>query len=807
MAITNDLHSVFCWVSQMASSHISSSIGWDEIWIFRGSLNVKLAGVYHLTILLGVMRFLFKYPFILLLVCFAQHSYAGEDLPDLRTDKNPQTVTATSQEGPAVIEADSLVGKTKDQIEATGDVTLRQGGQSIRADSLLFNQSSHEVDAQGAVMLKQDGNTMTGPHLLFNMDKSTGTMEQLQFYLKENNSRGSADELHIQDRQHFSLDNATYTTCPAGNQDWQLNMGLLEIDRDRQIGVAHSASVEFKGVPILYSPWMDFPLNGQSKSGFLAPTIGGTVSSGYEVTLPYYWNIAPNFDATVAPNEMTKRGLMLNNEFRYLEPGYGGELHVDVLPNDALAKRSRELFSLNHNQTLASSLNSYVNFTRVGDDAYFRDLGNAVNVTSQSNLLQEGGLNYDAGWWTAVARVQHYQTLQDPAAPILVPYTRLPQFTLNARQNHAGTNIAFAGEFVDFSHPTAVNGMRLVVNPSVSYPLVSEPAFYVTPKVALHSTYYVMGANNSPVSPNTSAFQNASRTMPILSMDSGVAFERESNLFNNEYVQTLEPRAFYVYVPYRDQSSLPNFDSALADVNFTQLFMENRFVGSDRIGDANSLTLAMTSRLLEPGNGMEHLKMMIGERVSFSAPQVNLPPPSTTSNLVTPEAQTNKSDILLALAGRVTRHWTLDSEFQYDQNQSRTQAYNITTSYRPEVGKVLNLGYLFQRDFLHQVDFSTQWPLFGRWHAVGRWNYSLQDSRILDAIAGLEYNQDCWMLRLVAQRFVTATQQFNSGFFVQLELNDFVKVGQDPLTLLKQSVPGYTKLNDQTALQAPQVLR
>ena len=769
----------------------SSSISWDEIWIFRGSLNVKLAGVYHLTILLRVMRFLFKYPFILLLVCFAQHSYAGEDLPDLRTDKNPQTVTATSQEGPAVIEADSLVGKTKDQIEATGDVTLRQGGQSIRANSLLFNQSSHEVDAQGAVMLKQDGNTMTGPHLLFNMDKSTGTMEQLQFYLKENNSRGSADELHIQDRQHFSLDNATYTTCPAGNQDWQLNMGLLEIDRDRQIGVAHSASVEFKGVPILYSPWMDFPLNGQNKSGFLAPTIGGTVSSGYEVTLPYYWNIAPNFDATVAPREMTKRGLMLNNEFRYLEPGYGGELHVDVLPNDALAKRSRELFSLNHNQTLASSLNSYVNFTRVGDDAYFRDLGNAVNVTSQSNLLQEGGLNYDAGWWTAVARVQHFQTLQDPAAPIAVPYTRLPQLTLNARQNYAGTNIAFAGEFVDFSHPTAVNGMRLVVNPSVSYPLVSEPAFYVTPKVALHSTYYVMGANN------VGALPNASRTLPILSLDSGVAFERVSNMFGGDYLQTFEPRAFYVYVPYRDQSLLPNFDSAQADFNFTQIFTENRFVGNDRIGDANQITLAATSRLVEQNSGAERFKVMMGERFSFNTPQVNL---------VTPATSTGRSDILLAASGQVTRALSLDSEFQFDPNQSHAQRYNIAAHYRPEAGKVFNLGYRFERNTLRQVDFSTQWPLFSRWHMVGRWNYSLQDARILEAIAGLEYNQSCWMLRLVAQRFVTATQQTNTGFFVQLELNDFVKVGQDPLIMLKQSVPGYTKLNDKTAIQVPQVL-
>ncbi len=738
------------------------------------------------------MLFRFKYPFILLLFCFAQHSYAGGDLPGLLTDKNPPALTKTSQEGPAVIEADNMVGKAEDQIEATGDATLSQDGKSIRADTLLFNQRSHEVDAQGAVIMEQDGNTMSGPHMLFNMDKGAGTMEQPQFYLKENDARGSADMLHIQDRQHFSLDNAIYTTCPAGNQDWQAKMGLLEIDRDRQVGVAHSASVEFMGVPILYTPWMDFPLNGQRKSGFLAPTFGGTVTGGSELTLPYYWNIAPNFDATIAPRAMSKRGLMFNNEFRYLEPGYGGELHVDVLPNDALAKRSRELFSLNHNQTLAKSLNGYVNYTRVGDNGYFRDLGNAVNVTSQANLLQEGGLNYDAGWWTAVARVQHYQTLQDPAAPIVLPYTRLPQLALNARQNYAGANIAFAGEFVDFSHPTAVNARRLVLNPSFSYPLVSKPAFYLTPKVALHSAYYMMGANN------VGALPNASSTLPILSVDSGVAFEREGNLFNNDYVQTLEPRAFYVYVPYKDQTLLPNFDSAQADFNFTQIFTENRFVGSDRVGDANSLTLAMTSRLLEPGNGMEHLKIMMGERVSFSTPQVNLVTPATT---------TNKSDILLALAGRVTRHWSLDSELQFDPNQSHAQRYDIVASYRPEVGKVLNLGYRFTRNTLRQVDVSTQWPLTGRWHAVGRWNYSLQDSRILETIGGLEYNQDCWMLRLVAQRFATATQQTNTGFFVQLELNDFVKVGSDPLALLKQSVPGYTKLNDKTAIQPAQVLR
>ena len=741
--------------------------------------------------LLRVMRYRFNYPFILVLLCFAQYSYAGEDLPDSRNDNNPQTLAQSGQEGPAVIEADKMAGKSKDQIEASGDATLRQGGESIRADTLLFNQNTHEVDAQGGVILEQGGNTLSGPHLMLNMDTGVGKMERPQFYIKENNARGAADMLNILDRQHYSLNDATYTTCPAGNQDWQMKMGLLEIDRDRQVGVAHSALVEFKGVPILYSPWMDFPLSNQRKSGFLAPIFGGTSSGGSEITLPFYWNIAPNFDATLAPREMTKRGLMLNNEFRYLEPGFHGEMHIDVLPNDAIAKSTRALFSLNHEQTLTNRLSGYVNYTRVKDNDYFRDLGDAVNATSQSNLLQEGGLHFDAGWWTAMARVQNYQTLQDPAAPIAVPYTRLPQLTLNASQNYAGANASFAGEYVNFSHPTAVNATRLVLYPSVSYPLVNQPAYFVTPKVSVHSAYYAMGANN------TGALPNASSTLPIFSLDSGVAFEREGNMFNSDYVQTLEPRAFYVYVPYKDQSQLPNFDSAQADFSITQMFMENRFFGNDRIGDANQLTLALTSRLLEPGNGMEHLKMMIGERISFSTPQVNL---------ITPASSTNKSDILLALSGRVTRHWSLDSEFQFDPNQSHVQRYNIAAAYRPESGNVLNLGYRFTRNTLRQVDISTQLPLMGRWHAVARWNYSLQDSSILEAIGGLEYNQDCWMLRLVAQRFATATQQSNTSFFIQLELNDFVKVGSDPLSLLRQSIPGYTKLNEKPTTQPPQVI-
>ncbi|OGS92591.1 MAG: organic solvent tolerance protein [Gallionellales bacterium GWA2_59_43] len=738
------------------------------------------------------MRFRLK-PVVFSLLCACAHNAAANaDLLALRMDKTFMAMAEAGQETPAFVEADRLEGKKDNQIEATGNAVLRKQGQSIRADRLLYFQDTRDLDAQGSVVVEQDGNTMSGPHLRLNLDTNVGVMEKPEFYLAENDARGAADVMHFHDKLHYTLDNATYTTCPADNEDWLLKMGGLEIDRARQVGVAHQAWVEFMGLPILYSPWMDFPLDDRRKSGFLAPVFGGTTKGGSELTLQYYWNVALNRDVTFAPRVMVKRGLQLNNEFRYLESGYAGELHLDVLPNDRVANRSRTRLGVLHNQEIADGLSGYLNLNSVSDDNYYRDLADSVSATSQANLVQEGTLNYAADWWNAALRVQRYQTLQDLAAPIVIPYKRLPQLTVNAQRSYSSASVAFAGEFVDFVHPTALSGKRLVLNPSVSYPLVNAPAFYVTPKVAIHGTHYAMGPNNP------TALPDSSRVLPMLSVDSGLALERDWNLFGSDYLNTLEPRAFYVYVPYKNQTNLPNFDSAQADFSFTQMFTENRFFGSDRIGDANHVTLALTSRLLEQANGVERLKVTVGERFSFSAPQVNL---------VTPAATTNKSDILLAASGLVTDAWSLDSEFQIDPNQSHTQRYNVAARYRPEAGKAINLGYRFMRNTLRHVDVSGQWPLSSHWHAVGRWNYSLQDARILEAIAGLEYNQSCWTLRLVAQRFTVGAQQTNTGLFLQLELNDLVKVGSDPLGLLKQSVPGYAKLNEKPADDSRQPLR
>jgi LPS-assembly protein len=771
------------------------------------------------------MRFRLK-PVVFTLLCIFANSAVAEEA-------RAQAAVATTQDEPVFIEADNLTGTQKNRVEATGNAILTKSDQSIRADRLLYNQETSDAEGSGSVVVEQKGSTMSGPYAKLNMDTHAGYMEQPVFYLKETDGHGSGDMMHIQDKQHYSLDNANYTTCPADNLDWFLKMDELEIDRVEQVGIAHNAWVEFMNVPILYSPWMDFPLGDQRKSGFLSPIMGGSTKGGSELTMPYYWNIAPNYDATFSPRLMQKRGIMLNNEFRYMGTDYLGEVHADVLPNDTLTKTNRTRFGLKHNQMLGGGFTGSVNYNHVSDNAYYRDLANVVNVSTQVNLLQDASVNYGAGWWNSSVRLQRYQTLQDPLAPVAVPYARLPQFTLNAAQNYDGANVGFAGEYVSFSHPTALNGQRLVFIPSVSYPLISRPAYYLTPKVTLHNTQYMMGSNNA------AGLRDSSRTLPMFSLDGGMAFERSISLFGDGYLNTLEPRAYYVYVPYQKQDQLPVYDSVQAPFSFAQMFTENRFIGNDRVGDANQITLAVTSRFLGEDTGTEHLKLMLGERFSFSTPQVNLVAPTTT---------TNKSDILLAASGRVTSAWSFESELQYSPALSLVQHYNVMARYRPESGKVLNLGYRFVSNSLgalipgvvtatgttvvngvvypttfgvpfttiggnsysvaspalRQINISGQWPLSSHWHAVGQWNYSFLDSRLLSGIAGLEYQESCWTLRMVAQSFTAGTVLTaagakpvnNTGFYVQLELNDLVKVGSDPLILLKRSVPGYTNLND-----------
>jgi LPS-assembly protein len=591
----------------------------------------------------------------------------------------------------------------------------------------------------------------------------------------------------------------------------------LEIDEEEEVGTARHVRVAFKDVPFLYLPWVNFSYSGKRKTGFLAPVMGNTARSGVEVSLPFYWNIAPNYDATITARAMSKRGIMFENEFRYIGETLGGQALFDILPNDLITNETRYGVFLNHAQYFGKGWSGNVDYNLVSDRDFFRDLGTNVNLTARTNLLQQATTTYNSslgqkGAISFTTMVQSFQTLQDPRSLIVPPYKRLPQFTLTASQRDVyGLDFDLTSIWTNFFFETQrlpdgqqlklADGLRLVLFPSVSMPL--QTAFgYLKPKVSLHHTRYNL---NEPVSENGET--NINRTVPLFSLDSGVVFERDTKFRNENFVQTLEPRIYYLYVPFRNQSDriFPNFESAEMDFSFAQIFTENRFSGHDRINDANEVTLALTSRLIESTTGNERLRLAVGQRVRFANRDVVLGTQQTTSN---------KSDFIAAISGRITPVVTTDTSVQLDASELRVEKIRTGVSYHPEPGKVFNLGYRYTRGVpgvvqstnllfplpgaaLEQVDASTQWPFLRNWQGMASVNYSLQDDKLLAGLVGLEYNSCCWTLRMVLNRFITATERTSTAFFVQLELNGLMRIGNNPIRVLRQGIPGYTHTSEQ----------
>ncbi len=688
---------------------------------------------------------------------------------------------------PLFIEADRIQGHQNREIEAEGAAHLRRRGQAISADWLRYDLPEDEVNAQGNVRLEQRGDVLEGTKMRLKLDTERGAMEKPKYRVQVNatTGRGEGERLVFEGQGKYRMLGGNYTSCEVGNDDWFVRASDFEIDKGREIGTARNASIVFLGAPILYSPYLSFSLDRQRKSGFLAPTFGVTGNSGYEFSIPYYWNMAPNYDATFIPRTMAKRGVHLQNEFRYLDPRFKGELHYDILPNDRVKNNeNRSFFSLLHSQTLGYGWGGSLNIQRVSDDTYYTDLSTLLGVTSQSVLPRQGVLARGGSWggtgsWGFSALVHNWQTLQaNPLSPITSPYNR-SQLNFGASKQNVGlTDFEFNSNFTDYRHPTLVNAKRSVAYPSLSLPLQSSFG-YLTPKLGMHLARYDLEATT------TAAATNLNRTVPIFSTESGVVFERNASMYGQNLLQTLEPKIYYVYIPTRNQSQLPNFEGGLQDVNFVTLNTENQFSGSDRINDANQVTVSVTSRLLQQESGIERLRAGFGQRFYFKSQEVTLPgvPARTSSN----------SDLLATLSGAVAPHWTADTGWQYTTDTSRTQKLTGGVRYRPEPGKVINVGYRYQRDVLRQVDVSSQWPLTSRLSGVARWNYSIPDSKMIEGLAGLEYNGGCWAFRVVATSFTTGAQVQATSIFMQLELNGVSKIGSNPLDVLRRNIAGYSR--------------
>jgi len=742
---------------------------------------------------------------------------------------------------PLFLIADRMDGQADRLTIAEGDVELRKAGTLLFADRVAYQVIDDEVEASGKVRLMQDGASMEMPYLRMRLADQIGHADKVDYHIvrqvdsefyrpqrtivtvassngatngapmmlnvpdgyglpttsqgtRPSSASGRAERVDFEGENQFRFSTTTYSTCKPGQDDWRLQAEEMLLDYDRQIGDVRHASLWFQEVPILYLPAGSFSLNRQRKSGVLQPSLSTSSNNGIDVTLPYYWNIAPDYDATLFPRYMGKRGFQLGGEARYLGHSFNGITRAEYLPKDQQTEERRYAYHIQHQQTLGRGFSAAVNWQGVSDDRYWEDLSSGLIRTSQTQLPRHLTLGYSPfSWLQTSTQVLRYQTLQpDPENPITQPYFLEPRIDMLAyKPNVLNTDLSMIGQYSRFTHPDAAkfpNGERLVFYPQVSLPII-HPAFQITPKFGVHMTRYQMDKALADGS------QTLTRTMPIFTLDSTVIFERETGWLDKNYIQTLEPRLYYVNIPYREQGNIPLFDTALSDFNFAQIFSENRYSGYDRINDANQLTAALTTRLLDASTGAERFKAMIGQRYYFKPQRVAISGENTR--------QDNFSNLVAAVSGAVLPKTYVDAAWEYNYDAGANERFSAGARFQPELGKVLSASYRFTRDPLNeqkpiveQFDIAGQWPIAPRWYAVGRFNYSLRDSQLLEAIGGIEYNDDCWSVRVVGQRLAALSGSPNTSLFLQLELNDFGSIGANPLGLLRRSIPGYGKTNE-----------
>lgn len=738
-----------------------------------------------------------------------------------------------------VLSAQRLQTQIDQRSLAEGEAELRYGDLLLRADSLSYEQASDLARATGSVEISRAGNTVRGPSLELYLQRFEGEFLQPSYFFSETGGGGTARSLRFLDSKRLRAEAATYSSCPAvegeGTQAWQLTAETLKMDFEANEGLASKAVLRFYGVPILAAPALSFPLGGERKSGWLPPNVGVDNRSGVELGLPYYWNIAPQRDATLTPFVMTRRGVGLDSEFRYLEPHHRGELNLAWLPNDRVADRKRWALNLSHDGELGLAWRYRLRSERVSDDDYWKDLPKRIDSDTQrllgSDLQLQRGYSFRWGEAQTYARIQQWQLLQgtDLQTRFESPYQRTPQ--IGVRLSSLADEGVLAGftpwgrkarlegglelEYNRFDLPTDAlssqtqTGSRMHLLGHVSLPM-SGAAWWLIPKLSLNAASYSLDQALAD------GRRSASRSVPTFSLDHGWIFERETRLFGRGLTQTLEPRLLYVKTPYRDQLDLPNFDSAAKDFNFDSIYTENQFSGVDRVSDAHQLTVGATSRWIDANGGAELLRLGLVQRFLFN------------DQRITPDGQTQTrkvSDLLLLGSAHVSERWWMDGSLQFNADSGRSVRSTLRARYSPGPFRTVNAAYRLARGQSEQLELGWQWPLFGAvaqsdgprarrsvgsggscsgaWYSAGRLQYSLRDRRFTDSVLGVEYDAGCWILRVGAERLSTGRAETNTRLLLQLELVGLSQLGSNALGVLRDNIPGYRQLSsDRSPIQS-----
>jgi len=702
----------------------------------------------------------------------------------------------------------------------TGNVEMTHADQRSVSNKATYDTVSESLDLQGSVYYSEDELALHSESASLNLASDQARLREALFISPATPLRGRAKAIYRESSTLSRYKGVAYTSCRPGNQDWVVHATELKMNKISGQGAAKNAWLEFKGTPVFYSPYLSFPIDDRRLSGFLAPSFGNTQRGGIRLETPYYWNIAPNYDATLRPRYLSKRGALLGGDFRYLTEMTGGSTELEFMPHDSLRDKARYLGVIKNSTRFTPHITSNMDLNYVSDKDYFSDLGNALSTSTYSSyLVSQANLAYVNTGVSLTGHVDNYQSIDKAITSAGLPYRRLPQVNLNLNHsfNFMPLNTLMDAEYVYFQHDTVVNGQRTNVRPSVSFPMQTASAF-ITPKISLQHTQYLL---NDPKGGTGLAVDSTSRTLPIFSTDTGLYLEKDMNIFNKSYLHTLEPRLFYLYVPNAAQDNIPIFDTAPNDFSFNTMFLENRFSGPDRVGDANQLTAALTTRLVDAKTGRERLKLSVGQISYFQDRKVIYPGYTETLPGYFPDTD-SFSNLVAELNAGLTDHVSVSSGTQWNPHLNEFVRHNATLHYINEPGEIVNLGYRYRKNTIYpdlsrvrtydiiQSDVSFHWPVYNDWSAVGRWTYSLLNNSTQESFFGVEKENCCWRFRVIGRRWINsinlntnpniqnslaidATGISQTGVFFQVELKGLTGIGEKLDKFFEQQIYGYRK--------------
>ena len=683
-----------------------------------------------------------------------------------------------------------------DTVSLDGGARIDWAGRRVTAESARYETTTGEVDVDGALVFEEPGVRLSSVDARIDLDDETFETGRTSYRIDVDGRRASGEAARVSGRPGgvFELEGATYSSCPPEALDWFFRASRIRLDTESGIGTARGIALRFKGVPVFALPTFSFPVGTKRKTGFLAPAVARGDSTGFELLVPWYWNIRPELDATFVPRLMTKRGVQLGTELRWLNPRGAWTLDHELLRDAERGDEWRRFTRLSHAGTLGTRWTTAVEYATVSDDEYFEDLGNSLQRASVTHLEQRAELVYEDPTTVAAVRLQGFETVDASLdAPTERPYRRVPQVAIRSEYpaRPLGLRGAVDGEFVYFDRRDSATGARVDLRPELSLPLGGD-AWFVEPAASFRLTHYGLD-DGGPED-----LDSATRSLPTASVDAGLFFDR--TLGDGGSVQTLEPRLFYLRVPYRDQDGLPVFDSSAFDFNVSQLFRENRYSGPDRVADADQLSLALTTRIIDGEDGRESLRASVGQILFFDGRRVRLPDERFGTPGSLGDADADRSDLVAEIATRFRPDWLARANLQWNPDTDTTVRGSALLSYRPGPDRIVNLGHRVVNTGTsaetEQLDVSTIWSLAGlgadEWRVAARWNYSLDADVSLETLVGVEYDSCCWALRAAARRYISDDgEDHDNAFYLQLVLKGLAPVGQDYGTVLESAILGY----------------